>query len=285
MSFLIEPFEWEFGARLRGLDLNRKLSLDTKQAIQQAFLKHHLVSIPGQDLTAQNYVEVGRIFGHLEPHVLSRYHHPLHREILMLSTVTEKNGSPRGLADAGTYWHSDVSYKARPSSTTVLFGQEIPASGGDTLFTNLTRAYAEMPEELKRKLEGKRGIHDYAFRNDLLAEEGIRPRLTPEERRETPPVSHPAVRTHPITGRKAIYLNPGFTRCIENLAEKESKALLEEVFSHCLQDKYQLRYQWQKGDVVAWDNAALMHSATTKLLPPGVARTLWRLVVSGEAPF
>lgn len=279
----VQPLGRTFAARLVGVDVTR-LDEEAFARLRQAFLEHHVISIPGQGLLPQTLLAFSRRLGPLERHVLRRYHHPEHPEIIVLSNVREGD-APKGLADAGTYWHSDNSYKARPSAVTVLYALEVPEAGGDTLFTDMVAAYDDLPGALKQRLEGRRAVHDYAWRNDELARElGIREPLSEAQRRETPPVSHPVVRTHPVTGRKALYVNPGFTRCIEGLPEAESRSLLEEVFGHCLQERYRFRYRWRPGDLVLWDNAAVMHSATTRDLDPARRRTLWRTIVSGDAP-
>src|SRR5690606_15725113 len=193
------------------------------------------------------------------------------------------DGKPLGLSDAGTYWHSDVSYKKRPARATLLYALEVPDEGGDTLFADLMAAWEALPDAMKRRIEGLRAIHNYAYRSNALADElHRRQRLTDEQLRETPSVVHPAVRTHPVTGRKAIYINPGFTVGFEGMDEAESDALKQAIFDHCLQDRFRFRYKWQAGDVLIWDNAAVMHSATTCDLDPSIHRTIWRPIIDGD---
>ncbi|HEU5320306.1 MAG TPA: TauD/TfdA family dioxygenase, partial [Methylomirabilota bacterium] len=230
-------------------------------------------------------VEVSRRFGPLEPHVKKRFHHPDSPLMLVLSNVVE-DGRAIGARDGGTFWHSDMSFAPRPARATLLYGVQIPDEGGDTLFADLTRAYEDLPPELKARLEGLQALHDYAKADEISAMEGgARSPLTAEERRLVPPVRHPVVRTHPETGRKALYVTPGYTRSLVGMSEAESAALMAQIFAHCLQPRYELRYRWSVGDVVVWDNAAVMHSATTRDLPPDKHRTLWRTVISGDAPF
>ncbi len=197
------------------------------RVIHQSFVDQHVVAFSGQRMTPEELMAFSRRFGPLESHVLTQFHHIQHPQIMMLSNVVE-DGKAKGLADAGTYWHSDISYKAKPSRATVLYGVEIPEEGGDTLFTNMEAAYADLSDALKRRVEGLKAEHNYAYRSDRLAAElGNRPRLTEQQLKDTPTVVHPVVRTNPDSGRKAIYINPGFTVRILGLTEAESQALMQ----------------------------------------------------------
>ncbi len=282
---VIPPQRGRLGARIEGADLSSWPNEGEFAAIYDAYLQHHVISIPGQRLTSEQLLAASRRSGELEPHVLSQYHHPQHPLILVLSNIVE-HGKPLGLADAGTYWHSDLSYKARPSRATMLYALEVPDEGGDTLFADLTAAYEALPVAMQRRLKGLRAVHNYGYRSDRLAREaGIRAPLTEAQRQATPDAVHPVVRTHPETGRKAIYINPGFTVRILGLAEADSEALKAELFAHCGQERFILRYRWQAGDVVLWDNAAVMHAATTLELPPHKRRLIWRTIIGGGEPF
>lgn len=277
MAATMIPFREGFGAEVLGVDLSRPIGDADRRAIYDAFLDHHLVSIPGQTLSPEQTVATARIFGdELEPHLFKHYHHPETPLIMVLSNRTE-DGKPKGMADAGTFWHSDVSYKPNPAKATMLYAIEVPEGQGDTLFCDLTAAYGALPEAMKRRLEGLKAVHNY----DHVPRDVFR-RIN-----ETPPPDcvHPVVRTHPETGRKAIYINPAYVVRIDGLADDESEALKKEIFDHCLQDRFRLVYRWKAGDVVAWDNAALMHSATTKTLDPDKFRTLWRTTISGGPTF
>jgi len=277
MAATVRPFKQCFGAEVRGVDLARPVSEGDRAVIYRAFLDHRLVAIPGQNLTPAQTVATARIFGdELEPHLFKHYHHPETPLIMVLSNRVE-DGKPKGMADAGTFWHSDVSYKPNPAKATMLYAIEVPEGEGDTLFCDLTAAYAALPEATKRRLDGLRAVHNY----DHV------PRDVFQRLNATPPPDclHPVVRTHPETRRKAIYINPAYVVRIEGLSEAESAALKQEIFDHCLQDRFRVAYRWRAGDVVAWDNAALMHSATTKTLDPAKHRTLWRLTISGGPTF
>lgn len=278
MVAIITPFPEGFGAEISGIDLSLPLDDGDRKTVYGAFLDHHLIVFHGQTLSAEKTVTAARIFGdELEPHLFKQFHHPQTPLLMVLSNRTEGAGKAKGMADAGTFWHSDVSYKPTPAKATMLYALEIPDVGGDTLFCNLTTAYEALSDDMKTRLDGLWALHDYGHvPRDIFSTLKVTP---------PPPCPQPVVRTHPETGRKAIYINPGYTTRIEGLGEEESASLLREIFDHCLRDRFRMTYQWKAGDVVAWDNAALMHSATTKTLDPAKHRTLWRATISGGAAF
>lgn len=277
MTATIEPFDNGFGAEIAGIDLSRPVSDEDRDTVYAAFLEHHLIVIRGQALSAGQVVAAARILGdELEPHLFKHFHHPDTPLIMVLSNRVE-NGKPKGMADAGSFWHTDVSYKPNPAKATMLYAVEVPDDGGDTLFCNLTAAYEALPEAMKTRLDGLKAVHNYAYRPRDVFTSG---KVTPP-----PDCLQPLIRTHPETGRKAIYISPFYMVRIEGLADDDSEALKKEIYDHCLQDRFRMQYKWRTGDVAAWDNAALMHSATTKELDPAKHRTLWRATISGGPAF
>ena len=274
-----------FGAAVEGVDLSEEIPPALAETLYRLFLDRHVLAIRGQNFGTDRLLALSRLFGpNLERHVLSQFHHPEEPLILVLSNRVV-NGKPLGPRDGGSHWHSDNSYKPEPARATLLYAVEVPDEGGDTLFCNMTAAYEELPADLKARVEGRTATHDYGYRDDLARREGRLALLTPAQRAATPPVQHPVVRTHPETGRKALYVSPGVTRCIDGLEAAESEALKQALFAHCLQERYRLRYRWRAGDVVIWDNPAVMHSANTKDLPADKLRTMWRTIVSGGPTF
>jgi taurine dioxygenase len=278
----VELLDAAFGAQITGIDLaGAQRDAELVAALEAAFLEHHVVAIRRQQLTVNDVVAVSRCFGPLEPHVLDRYHHPDTPLVLVLSNRVDANGRAMGLKDAGSFWHSDVSFKECPARATLLYALEVPDQGGDTLFCDMMAAYDALPEEFKHALENAIAVHDYANRDRVADRTGTKPRLDAENLRSVPPVRHPVVRRHPVTGRKALYVNPTYTVCIEGMEESQSESLLEEIFDHCLDGRFQMRYRWRPKDVVIWDNAAVMHAATTQNLDPSKYRTLWRTIIVG----
>jgi taurine dioxygenase len=285
MNVSITPLSNTFGAAISGLDLSGDIDAETIDFLNRAFLQYHVIAIRAQQLSVQQTVRLSQCFGELEPHVLDRYHHPETPLIIVLSNRVDADNKPLGLRDAGSFWHSDVSFKERPAKATLLYALEVPETGGDTLFCDLTAAYEAMPDAMKIRLDGLTAVHDYAQRDRVAHKTGTQPQLSEAQKKTTPPVSHPLVRTHPDTGRKAIYVNPSYTVRINELDAEAGADLLEQIYAHCLQQCFQLRYRWQPHDVLLWDNAAVMHAATTQNLDPHQYRTLWRTIIVGGRTF
>ena len=272
----------EFGVEIHDIDLVETLaSPESLAALERALTEHHVVVIRDQRLEVDDVVAVSRCFGELEPHVLDRYHHPQTPLVLVLSNRVDEQGRPLGLRDAGSFWHSDVSFKACPAKATLLYALEVPDEGGDTLFCDMQAAYDALRDDLKGTLEGLMAVHDYANRDRVAHRTGTVPRLDKDHLRTVPPVLHPVVRSHPVSGRKAIYVNPTYTVRIDGVKAAKSHALLEQIFEHCREARFQMRYRWRAGDVVVWDNAVVMHAATTQDLDPSMYRTLWRTIIVG----
>lgn len=279
MTLTIKPSNQGLGAEIEGIDFSHPIDDDTQAALVDAFAEHHVLSFRGQDgLTTDQLLAASRVFGdRLEAHAFTHFHHPDEPLIMVLSNRVAGSGKPKGMRDAGTFWHSDVAYKPKPAKATMLYSLEVPETGGDTLFCNLTRAYEDLSSDMKTRLEGLKAWHYYAKLKRDVFESG---------KVESPPEClHPVVRTNPISGRKAIYITPAYTTRIDGLSDGESDALMEELFAHCLQDTYRMDYKWRAGDVVVWDNAAVMHSATTKDLDPTKFRTIWRTIISGDETY
>jgi taurine dioxygenase len=267
------------GAEITGADLSAEMSEETFAVILQMLLDHQVVVFRGQCLDPQQFLRFARRFGAPEPHVLDQFHHPEHPDILILSNVT-KNGEPTGLADGGTYWHSDYSYLEIPARATLLYSIQVPQSGGDTRFSDQVAAYDDLEKSMKQRLEGLMGIHLYGNRDDL--DPASRTRAYPPDDRQKQVrgithLRHPIVRTHPLTRRKSLYAVSGTSIGIEGMPENEALSLLRELTAHATQPKYQFSVRYGLGDVVIWDNAAVLHSAT--LVDPADARTLWRITV------
>jgi len=248
--------------------------------IWDAFFASQVLVFRGQRLTPSRYLKFARQFGRPEPHVINQFHHPEHADILILSNV-KKDGEPIGLADAGTYFHTDYSYLDVPARATLLYSIEVPKKGGDTLFADQYTAYEELPASLKRTVENRVALHHYGNRDDQdKSSRTVASVLTEDQEKKMAWVRHPVVRKHPVTGRKALYSVSGSSFGIEGMREDEAIELLDELKAHATQQKYQYRLKYGVGDVVIWDNASLLHSAT--LTDPEDPRTLWRITVKEE---
>lgn len=265
------------GVALEGVDL-AALDDDGFREIEQAWWDGAVLAIRGQELDPQTFLAFARRFGTPEPHVIDQFHYPGFPDILILSNRRNDNGEPAGLADAGSYFHTDYSYLEVPAKVTILYSLEVPKNGGDTLFANMYTAYDDLPASTKRGIDGLTARHHYGNRDDLdEASRTAASPLTGAQKGRVDWVLHPLVRVHPGTGKKALYAVSGSSFSIVGMAEKDGRALLDELTAHALQPKYQHRYQWRGGDVVLWDDLALLHAAT--LTDPGDPRTLWRITV------
>jgi taurine dioxygenase len=252
---------------------------DFRQA-WEAFFAAQVLVFRGQSFTASAFLGFARQFGRPEPHVIDQFHHPEHADILILSN-RRKNGEPIGLADAGTYFHTDYSYLEAPARATLLYSLEVPRKGGDTLFADQYTAYDDLPAALKKRIDGLVALHHYGNRDELdKSSRTVASVLTEEQEGKMSWVRHKLARKHPITGRTALYSVSGSSFGIEGMPQDEAVGLLDELKRHATQDKYQLRLKYGVGDVVVWDNASLLHSAT--LTDPGDPRTLWRITIKED---
>jgi taurine dioxygenase len=263
----IVPTGKVLGAKVLDADLSQPLSAKDFGAILGALGKYSVICIPGQKLEAASLKDFAGRFGELEINVAAGpYCDPAHPEVMTLSNIVE-NGKPLGLSDAGQDWHTDMSYSATIAFANVLYALKVPRRNGKVLgsteFANMQAAYEDLPADIKQKLDGKTITHDFAkYWDKARAQPGsTRKPLTAEQRAKKPPVSHPVFLTHPITGKKVLYANPGYAVRINELPEAESDEMLEFLFRHQLQPKYCYVHEWAEGDVLMWDNLGTLHQA------------------------
>ena len=276
-----KPLSPLFGVETDEVDLSAGLSNDLFREIERAFYANQVLSLRNQQITAAQFVDFARRLGPPQPHVIDQFHHPEDPNILILSNV-KKDGQPTGLQDAGSYFHTDYSYLQVPARATTLYSRVVPQIGGDTLFANQIAAYDDLPEAMKRRIDPLLAIHHYGNRNDLDEKSRtVASVLSDEQKARMPVITHRIARPHPVTGRKALYAVSGSSFGIVGMPEDEARDLLDELARHATQPRYQLRFKYGVGDIVVWDNAALLHSAT--LIDPDDARTLWRITVLEES--
>lgn len=279
----LNPLTAGFGTEATGVDLSNLSDADF-EILWQTWLKRHLLVVRGQSLTAPQFHAFAARLGQPQPHVINQFHHPEIADILILSNVL-KDGQPTGLQDAGTYFHTDYSYLAQPARATTLYSIQVPERDGQrygaTLFADQEAAYEALSPAVKARIDPLVGLHHYGNRDDVdTRSRSVASVLTPEQEDKMQWVRHRIARPHPLTGRKALYSVSGSSFGIEGMPEREAFELLDELKRHATQPQFQYALTYGKGDVVVWDNAALLHSAT--LTDPSLPRTLWRVTLLEE---
>ncbi len=260
------------GATVMGLDLAQALSDANFAAVRDALGAHGVLRFPAQQLSARQLADFSARFGKLEINIANAYQEPGLPQVMILSNIVDK-GKAIGMSDAGQSWHTDMSYSKTIAFANVLYGIKIPRRDGRTLgnteFCNMHAAYEGLPDELKQRLEGKTVLHDFnKFWEMMRREKGsLRPPLTAAQRLAKPPVSHPLFLTHPLTGRRVLYANPGYSVRINELPQKESDDLLAFLFEHQTQPAYRYAHQWQEGDLMLWEDIGTIHNAVADYGP------------------
>ena len=268
----------QIGAEVRGVDVK---TLDDAgfAVLYQAWLDSNVLVVRGQeDLQIEDFLRYSRRFGVVLPHPSKSTRHPEYPEITLLGV--NKFG-PDGALDMAIYrrgaegWHTDGAYDQEPFKATQLYALAVPSTGGDTHFASMYAAYDALPEPLKRRLDGVRGAFTYGGRQKATA-------LLNSEDRDWTPVFHPIIRTHPETGRKGLYFDPGKILRIEGLEDRESDDVIEELSGRMIQPGAEYRHKWRKGDIVIWDNRCSYHKAAGDY-PPEEDRIHWRVSIKERA--
>ena len=247
------------GVEVTGVDLSEPLSDPDFAAVRESWLAHKVAVFPGQHLTEDALMRFGRRFGELEIHVRSTYHSRHNPEVMIVSNKKEEGRAIGVLGDGEAVWHIDQSYMPQPTFGTILFGEEIPKEGGDTWFADLTTALDRLPASLKSAIEAKRVINsvDRHNRRDAAGRPDLA--MTAEQLKRAPDSTHPLVRTHPLLGTRALWYSPSHSAEIEGLSESDSQSLFSELLPHMTQPDLIYKHHWSVGDVVMWDNTAIMH--------------------------
>jgi len=263
MAVEIEPLDGPLGAVVHGMDSRRPIGDAEFRAIEQALQRHLAVVIDGIEDDVDWLLDLGRRFGPLVPHILSQYHHPATPEMSIITANMANAESRRTAKPAGSFWHSDLSYCRDPSDAIFLYATHVPSDGGDTLIANMQLAYETLPEGLARQIEGLTAVHRYGWGG-----QGAITQPDAERRSQYPDVTHPVVRVHSRTGKRSLFVNPGYTMCIAGWPRDESDALLDELYAHALREEFQYRHRWEKGQLVGIDNRATLHCAVSDYREP-----------------
>jgi taurine dioxygenase len=286
------------GAEILDADLARPLDDAMFARISDAFFEHQVLAIRDQKLTPPQQIAFTRRFGELEQHVRKEHRLAGYPEILVVSNVVDARGHAIGVQDAGRFWHSDLSYKQIPSLLSGLYALEVPSKDGVVLgatsFVSTIAAYEALPEGEKRRLQGLRNVHSYRYyrAKNVAAQKDEQARgarvvqehaLSEEQLKSVPDVEVPIVRTHPVTGRKGLFINEAHSSRVVGLPEEEGAALLAELCSHIVQPEFRYEHQWRAGDLLMWDNVAVQHKANFDYQLP-LRRLMHRTTVRGSAP-
>ncbi|SCY76739.1 taurine dioxygenase [Pseudomonas sp. NFACC37-1] len=273
----ITPLSTALGAQIEGIDIRQPLSLADRDTLEQALLEHQVLFFRDQPIEPPQQARFAGYFGDLHIHPIYP-NVPEQPEVLVLDTaVTDVRDN--------AVWHTDVTFLPTPALGAVLSAKLLPAVGGDTLWASGIAAYEALSTPLKRLLEGLTATHDFTRSFPLerfgnTAEDLAR---WEEARRKNPPLSHPVIRTHPVSGRRSLFVNEGFTTRINELSESESEAILKLLFVHATRPEFTLRWRWQVNDVAFWDNRVTQHFAVDDYRP--ARRVMHRATVLGDVPF
>jgi taurine dioxygenase len=275
----IRPLSPAIGIEVQGLDLAGPMSAETFARVRQGWEENCIALFRDQSLDETQQVAFASQLGTPgtttmnDPDPLKRGQHPA---VLYVSNIRVDGKLTGILPDGEMFFHSDTCYVERPVTASMLYAMEVPSRGGNTLYANGFRAYEALPEEMKRRLTGKRALNVYDYDGD------------PTHRAKTLPpgvkqFAHPVFRTHPPTGRKALYVNRLMTWSILGMADEESRAILEFLFDHQEKPEFVYEHTWRRGDVILWDNRSCLHARTD--FDPGERRRLRRCTILGDTPY
>jgi taurine dioxygenase len=261
------------GAEIRGVDLRNPIGDELRQKFLDVWHQHLVLLLRNQTLDEDAQVRFAETFGTPAKNTSGRTFSAKHPSVMLVSNIRE-DGKPIGaLPDGEMHFHTDQCHQATPAKATMLYAIEIPSKGGDTLFSNAYAAYETLPDEIKQRIAGRRAFNAYTTDTTL--------RSTNYDDAKSS-YWHPVVRTHPATGRKALYVNRLMTREIEGLPREESDAILEKLFDHQEQPRFVYGHVWHPGDILMWDNRCTLHARTD--FSAGERRLLRRVTILGEKP-
>jgi taurine dioxygenase len=276
--FVAEPYTPTIGAVIHGLDLSQPIDETTQAELRRALAEHEVIFLRDQQLTPAQQVEFTRIFGNVAEVKAFFPRLQDQPEIEVVESTAER-------PSAASNWHADITWRDNPPVGTSLYAQVIPANGGDTIWASLTRAYESLPPAFQAYLETLTAVHSWeisGWTEYLLHQDASGEQLR-EARAKYPPVEHPVVRVHPVTGKKILYVNPTFTSHIKGLPRAQSDALLAQLFSLAKVPEFQARLRWQEGTLAVWDNRSTQHYAVGDFFP--AHRKLHRITFTAERAF
>ena len=276
VEFKVKPLSNLMGAQITGIDLRNKISKETKAELLKVITNYLVVCIKGQKLSPSKLADVSRLFGKPKQYFVKDETVDDIPEVIVVSNRTRED-KPKVYA---SHWHTDDSYRKKPATLTFIYPDILPENGGGTDFINCYSVYDDLPQELKIKIKKLRAVHKWQSRRNVS--EVVK--LTKEQEKDTPPVEHPLIRTHPMSNKKSVYINPNRIDHILGFNEIDSDKLLDEIYEFSFQDKFQYRHNYEKGDLVIWDNRCTMHKANSDY-DVSHLRIMHRVMLEGEAVF
>jgi taurine dioxygenase len=273
-ALAVRPLSPALGAEIGGVDLREELADRTFAQIRDAWHRHLVILLREQELSEADEVRFAERFG--PPAVIHTKEYVRNHPAVMLISNIREDGKPIGaLPDGEMQFHSDQCHQERPAMASLLYAIEVPSRGGNTLFANQYKAYETLPDAIKRRIDGRKALNAYdyhtaAMKRGTQLAEGV------------PCYAHPVVRTHPATGRKALYVNRLMTIRIEGIPERESDELLTLLFDHQERREFVYEHVWRPGDLLMWDNRCVLHARTD--FSPDERRLMRRVTILGEKP-
>ena len=294
MNISVEKIGKSLGAEVHGIDLSQPVSDDHFSVIMEAWLEHLVLIFPDQHLSNEQHIEFSRRFGDLEVHPSRKFIVKECPELLLLTNRKDANGNYVSLRDGGSIWHSDLSYMGEPSRCSLLYAIDVPKDGGDTEWANMYLAYEALPKSLKDRISELRAVHQFDLDDnprfgppkDLKPEQlkgSIWEKKSAEIRARTPAVKHPIVRTHGVTGRKALFVSRRFTTHVADMEPVKGEELLLELFDYAERSEHIYRHRWSANSLILWDNRCTIHLACGGV-PDYQIRTMQRTTIKGEIP-
>ena len=279
----IRPLDANFGAEISGIDLNNPLNDETWRTLTDALYANRIIVIRNQNLDKETYYQFGQKLGDPIPHVLNHLRMPDYPAMMVVGNTDEKDKT-EAIRNGTVLWHTDQSYEAVPASATMLHAIKVPHTGGRSQICNMVKAYEDLDDATRMRLETLQVAHQYG-RGKLRPEEfRASPIMTSEQQEKLPTFYHPLVMPHPITGLKALYAVGQTSYAIKGMEDNEAIALLEQLKDHVLQEKYIYRHKYRVGDIAIWDTFQTLHSGEMIDVATGEAdaRLMWRISVRGK---
>jgi taurine dioxygenase len=274
-SLAVSPLTPTIGAEIAGIDLTHPLDGESKERVRALLLEWKVLFFRDQDITTEQHLDFARNFGALEVHPFAP-HKPDYPEVLAITHDRDNKGRENT-------WHSDVTWRIEPSLGSVLRAVEVPSFGGDTLFADMYAAYEGLDGETRARIEGRKALHDFAHFRVAMRKRGLGEDAIAALNAQYPTVEHPVVRTHPETGRKALYVNAAFTQYIIGMERAESDSLLKHLYAQAAIPEYQCRFRWRANSIAFWDNRSSQHYAVSDYWP--AVRRMERVTIIGDRPY